>query len=1220
MPRPAQARRLQRLLRLPTGGAAVRGPLALALVLTALSAPAAGQNPVVIATSAAAKPAAPPPASLGLPRLLRVQHVDPSPREPPGPGGEGAPGVLPPPRRAPFADEPAAEGGRRPIASTPGQEPKEDPERNLLLSAARNAASRGDWETAVARFEEFFRRFGDDPAVRREYAGILVQAGQTRRAIRQYEQLLQRDPTNGVLRTLLGDIYLLAKDYRAAVRQYQEALRILPNNAEVAARLARAYFFDGDVSRALEVYDRYLARLRPDDERVPRALGALLLDLGRPRDALGFLEALRRKEPDNAEVLALLVRAHARLGDKQQAYDALRDLADKAPRAVGVRLELGEALYASGDLEVARRAFQQVLDIDPKNGNALVGLARVQLQWFQPDEARRILKGFTPNEVVQRIYRLTRAEYHQAVGEYVEAGQVYQEFLRAGPNDYEVRLALGEMFAFVREYEKAKAEFAKVPPTSALGRAARLGFADALAGQWRLHEAVDATRKLAAEVPSDGRATAQLVRILGKGKQYDEAVAVARSYLDAQQRNEPGSLSVRVALARVLLDARQFAEAAAEYEALLDRPGGRLADSFYGLAMASAALGRQDRARAKTVAALTLSESDARNRILLADLHYRDNDDAPAIDLLRGVLATDPLNLSALIRLADAQLRVARFDAKIGPVLETCETILRLSPTNIRGQLAKARARANVQDFKGAVVEYNRLIAVSPHFLIAPREKARVLFSDHEFGASAAAYQEALAPHADELLWKDLSAYLAREPRARALLEDRCHPDTPGRILCGEVARAVTRSADDDVRAALVQLLADHDARSVEQTGVSLESEAKSKKDWRNYEAVPVYEALIAVEPGNEEGLFDLGQVFGGLRQTLNALPQFSRTLEVEPQHRESMIALERASLELQPRLHSRLDFFHQDGRDGLARVDRTKYGTSLIWPFGDENEWVEIGFFRAAYDPDDDRELDGNILVGRVQKKGCAGRLFFFAQGNVEQYEDRIRDRVTYDTGVAYDVSDLLRLRAGSFLDNVVENGESMRQDIHRVGLNVGADLRLTRWWNVGGTYRFAYYSDVNRLNEMQLYSDCSLTLPPKQLKLVGTVNYQSFTEQTLFLDPTRRSVVGATHPYFSPAGFTYYEGRVEWYHWLSRDYFTYSNQCWYSLQYGLGWDDDFNLYQDLRALLYMDVKPWFTVGGYAQGLLSRVYDSAGAGAFAIIRFPCRCNFARPIGCHPGL
>src|SRR5262249_49375695 len=55
-------------------------------------------------------------------------------------------------------------------------------ERAILLTAARNAVKQGHYDLAVARYEEFFRRFGEDLSVRREFAGILITARQYKKA------------------------------------------------------------------------------------------------------------------------------------------------------------------------------------------------------------------------------------------------------------------------------------------------------------------------------------------------------------------------------------------------------------------------------------------------------------------------------------------------------------------------------------------------------------------------------------------------------------------------------------------------------------------------------------------------------------------------------------------------------------------------------------------------------------------------------------------------------------------------------------------------------------------------------------------------------------------------------------------------------------------------------------------------------------------------------
>jgi hypothetical protein len=317
------------------------------------------------------------------------------------------------------------------------------------------------------------------------------------------------------------------------------------------------------------------------------------------------------------------------------------------------------------------------------------------------------------------------------------------------------------------------------------------------------------------------------------------------------------------------------------------------------------------------------------------------------------------------------------------------------------------------------------------------------------------------------------------------------------------------------------------------------------------------------------------------------------------------MIAAERAGLELQPRLYSGIDFVSENGRGGLAAIDRTKYFTSLAVPYGNENEYVGFGFARAEYVPHHDRPLDGDILSVGLQKD-CGPQLRLFALVNFEEYPDRLHDRVTYEAGADYDFWCGLHTRLSSFLDNVIENGECLRQDIYRLGLNTAADYWPNRNWGFGGDYRYSHYSDHNDQNELYLFNDVLLTFAPNQLKLVADVYFESFAQQTVFTKLGSESLVGVIHPYFAPSSFAFYEARIEWTQWCSRDYFVHSNQCWYSLQYGIGWDSRLEVYNTFRALANWDIKPWLTVGVQAQQTLSPVYNVTAALGYVTIRFPC--------------
>jgi hypothetical protein len=277
-----------------------------------------------------------------------------------------------------------------------------------------------------------------------------------------------------------------------------------------------------------------------------------------------------------------------------------------------------------------------------------------------------------------------------------------------------------------------------------------------------------------------------------------------------------------------------------------------------------------------------------------------------------------------------------------------------------------------------------------------------------------------------------------------------------------------------------------------------------------------------------------------------------------------------------------------------------------VVLPWGDENQLVEVGFARARYVPKDDVPLDGNIPFVRVQGKP-EERMLLFTQVNYEDYPNRFRDRPTFESGGDFDLTDAIHARARTFLENVVENGETLRQDIYRTGIDLSSDIRPSRTWDFGGTARFAWYSDVNYLGELYLVDNILLTFPPKQLKLVLDADLESFSHSTIFASSDHSDLRGTIYPYFSPRHFAYYEARIEWTQWLSRDYFVHSNQCYYSLQYALGADSSLATYQSFRVLANFDVRPWLSIGADAKQILSSVYDATYVTAYLIIRFPCR-------------
>jgi tetratricopeptide (TPR) repeat protein len=317
---------------------------------------------------------------------------------------------MPPPRRLPTPESAPPPAQPNPPSTIPLSE-----EVSILLGAARNAAARRQWDQAIPRYEEYFRRFRDERLeVRREYAGILVQAGRTRQALQEYQQLLARHPDDRALALVAADIAILTRDYQQAIALLSPIVQKEPGNVEAANRLARVLLFEGDFPRALPVVDQHLANLRPGESRVPRTFPALLVDMERSAEALTFVRPMLDSHPGDAELLAICIRAYSRLEDRPRALEAVQGLANAGASASGIRQGLADGLLTSGDFELAGIVYQQLIGFDSTSTNARIGLARVAMQQFQPEQARTTLQAVTPPDDARRNWLLARAEYHQA--------------------------------------------------------------------------------------------------------------------------------------------------------------------------------------------------------------------------------------------------------------------------------------------------------------------------------------------------------------------------------------------------------------------------------------------------------------------------------------------------------------------------------------------------------------------------------------------------------------------------------------------------------------------------------------------------------------------------------------------------------------------------------------------------------------------------------------
>jgi hypothetical protein len=338
-------------------------------------------------------------------------------------------------------------------------------------------------------------------------------------------------------------------------------------------------------------------------------------------------------------------------------------------------------------------------------------------------------------------------------------------------------------------------------------------------------------------------------------------------------------------------------------------------------------------------------------------------------------------------------------------------------------------------------------------------------------------------------------------------------------------------------------------------------------------------------------------------RQLLTADPNHARPLESQPFDAKSAFDVGRMDSQFHATLDG--DYFRQRGRDGLTDIDRFRLQGWLSMNVGDEDGLIAVGEGWLHNSLRNAPDVDGNVISVRGQYKPF-DRLFVHAQLNGETYDARFRDRLTYDLGASWRSSGRLRVYGNLFGNNVAENAESIRQDIHRHGVMVGVDFSPNPCDDFGGFYRFADYSDDNQLNEFDLYASRRLSHWPDELKLIGDIHYWSYDSGTAFalgLPFDAPPLYGTAHPYFAPGGYSLFSGHLEWKKALSSDVFAESDLTWIGLRGGGGVDSDGVAFAFGRAIFHRDFFYWLSFHSELGVTESRVYRDLSAFAYLTAR-----------------
>jgi tetratricopeptide (TPR) repeat protein len=308
---------------------------------------------------------------------------------------------------------------------------------------------------------------------------LLEESGSFFKAEAEYRKALRHDPRSSQLHTEVASAYLRNNRILEAIQQFETAARIDPDNLRARRRLGAIYYellaserrghriSAGDtLNKAIREYEA-IGRLAPQDGDSLLVLGRLYGQAGRSREAIATLEKHLEVAPSSEEALSMLAELHRGLDELKKAVEYqeravginsgspvllrglglvyeqsgdFRKAAETYRKGMSVeaanvtlvtllRRDLARALILDGQIVPAEKEYRKILEVDPDDGEAHLGLGRVSRTRHRYEEALEHLKKADASlqNNVEVIYELARL--YNDLGRFEEAESGFERML-----------------------------------------------------------------------------------------------------------------------------------------------------------------------------------------------------------------------------------------------------------------------------------------------------------------------------------------------------------------------------------------------------------------------------------------------------------------------------------------------------------------------------------------------------------------------------------------------------------------------------------------------------------------------------------------------------------------------------------------------------------------------------------------------------------------------
>ena len=322
----------------------------------------------------------------------------------------------------------------------------------------------GDLSRALAEYAEISKEHPKDVFTEQNYIQLLILHRDFDAAAKLNDKLLKNNAKDGRALIARGEILSGQKKVDEAISALEQATKDEPDNAVAHYFLGAAFSQKGDTARAQAEWQDAV-KVRPTLVEAQRALVALGTEKQDWDLVEHSAEAIITAAPASPD--GFIDRATARIakGDASQAEADLEKAAEIAPQSPVPYARLAALRVLQKRYADAEKLYEQALDRDPSDVEALNGVVQLDVNAKQVPKALARTLAQVAKEPDNSGYQVTLAKLYAELSQWDKAEASAQKAADLNHSDFDAIQILGQIQQIRNENDRAEATYQKAIQT-----------------------------------------------------------------------------------------------------------------------------------------------------------------------------------------------------------------------------------------------------------------------------------------------------------------------------------------------------------------------------------------------------------------------------------------------------------------------------------------------------------------------------------------------------------------------------------------------------------------------------------------------------------------------------------------------------------------------------------------------------------------------------------